>query len=413
MSWWNDGNWLGQPQDAYANMAEDLVNAVNERLNYQFPGYQLPTVADFKELRRDAAWLPAIIKELQDTLEVMLSPTKSYSPSFARVSFLWTTPTAYADEAALGPFPPPPWTMSDWRVHTALYGCLQWDELLAAIEVGYEWMPPRPEWVPVHQYSSYARKGRLDCLDRPLDQLRRVVEQLTRYKIILNRNDLFSVYDSYNYISTGYVYSHPDSLIHRPSGEIRQVRMWDGSTWPQVQYGLPYVTGRTIVERPYAEYVLSYGGLWVDGNSLEISPIRAFASGVLNLDGSGYYRWEAKDFNINLTAAPPGIIGTNFGVIYHASSKPTLYPEFTFKTPWGTNTISRTQGHFSYWHQVDNWPTPTIPEIVTGLVEHRETLGPFGLVWPDGGFSNLRGLDASQLVIPIIHGDLTNYLSYV
>ena len=188
--------------------------------------------------------------------------------------------------------------------------------------------------------------------------------------------------------------------------------MWDGSTWPQVQYGLPYVTGRTIVERPYAEYVSSYGGPWVDGNSLEISPIRAFASGVLHLS-SGYYQWEAKDFNINLTAAPPGVIGTNFGVIYHANSTPTLYPEFTFKTPWGTNTISRTQGHFSYWHQVDNWPTPTIPEIVTGLVEHRETLGPFGLVWPDGGFSNLRGLDASQLVIPIIHGDLTNYLSYV
>ena len=127
MSWWNDVNWLGQPQDAYANMAEDLVNAVNERLNFQFPGYQLPTVADFKELRRDAAWLPAIIKELQDTVEVMLSPTKSYS------SFLWTTPTAYADEAAQGP--PPPWTLPDWRVHTALYGCLQWDELLAAIEV--------------------------------------------------------------------------------------------------------------------------------------------------------------------------------------------------------------------------------------------------------------------------------------
>ncbi len=405
MSWWNDGNWLGQPQDAYANMAADLVRAVNERLNFQFPGYQLPTPPEFAELRKDAAWLPAIIKELQDTVEVMLSPAKNYS------SFLWTTPTAYADEAALGPLLPPTWGTRDWRVHTALYGCLRWDELLAAIEVGYEWM--QHEWVPVHQYYHYARKGRLDCLDRPLDQLRRVVEQLTRYKIILNRNDWFNVYDSYPYISTGYVYSHPDSLIHRPSGEIRQVRMWDGSTWPQVQYGLPYVTGRTIVERPYAEYVLSYGGLWVDGNSLEISPIRAFASGVLNLSGGGYYRWEAKDFNINLTAAPPGIIGTNFGVIYHASSKPTLYPEFTFKTPWGTNTISRTQGHFSYWHQVDNWPTPTIPEIVTGLVEHRETLGPFGLVWPDGGFSNLRGLDASQLVIPIIHGDLTNYLSYV
>ena len=240
-----------------------------------------------------------------------------------------------------------------------------------------------------------------------MEQLRRVVEQLTRYKIILNRNDLFSDFDYHNY-------NKGNGLIHRVSGEIRQVRMWDGSTWPQVQYGLPYVTGRTIVERPYAEYVLSYSGLWVDGNSLEISPIRAFASGVLNLHGSSYYRWEAKDFNINLTAAPPGVIGTNFGVIYYANNTPTLYPEFTFKTPWGTNTISRTQGHFSYWHQMDNWPTPTIPEIVTGLVEHRETLGPFGLVWPDGGFPhNLRGLDASQLVIPIIHGDLTNYLSYV
>lgn len=394
MSWWNDGNWLGQPQDAYANMAEDLVNAVNERLNFQFPGYQLPTVADFKELRRDAAWLPAIIKELQDTLEVMLSPAKNYS------SFLWTTPTAYADEVAQGPGQP---SLPDWRVHTALYGCLQWDELLAAIEVGYEWIPP--EWVPVHQYYSYARKGRLDCFDLIMVKLRGVVEQLTRYKIILNRKDLFNSSKPLDYYS--------NSLIHRISGEIKQVRMWDGSTWPQVQYGLPYVTGRTIVERPYAEYVLSYSALWVDGNSLEISPIRAFASGVLNLHGSSYYRWEAKDFNINLTAAPPGVIGTNFGVIYHANSTPTLYPEFTFKTPWGTNTISRTQGHFSYWHQVDNWPTPTIPEIVTGLVEHRETLGPFGLVWPDGGFSTLRGLNASQLVLPIIHGDLTNYLSYV
>jgi len=390
MSWWNDGNWLGQPQDAYANMAEDLVNAVNERLHYQFPGYQLPTVADFKELRRDAAWLPAIIKELQDTLEVMLSPTKSYS------SFLWTTPTAYADEAALESFQP---SLPDWRVHTALYGCPRWDELLAAITI------------PIGARSGL-RKGRLDCFDWPLDQLRRVVEQLIHYKIILNRKDWFNVYDSYPYTGTGYFYSHPDNLIHRPSGEIQQVRMWDGSTWPQVQYGLPYVTGRTIVERPYAEYISIDGGPWVDGNSLEISPIRAFASGVLHLS-SGYYQWEAKDFNINLTAAPPGIIGTNFGVIYHSNNTPTLYPEFTFKTPWGTNTISRTQGHFSYWHQVDNWPTPTIPEIVTGLVEHRETLGPFGLVWPDGGFSNLRGLDASQLVIPIIHGDLTNYLSYV
>jgi len=382
MSWWNDGNWLGQPQDAYANMAEDLVNAVNERLNYQFPGYQLPTVADFKELRRDAAWLPAIIKELQDTLEVMLTPT-NYS------SFLWTTPTAYADEAAQGPFQP---SLPDWRVHTALYGCLQWDELMQL------------EWVTVPEYLSYARKGRLDRFDLPLEQLRRVVEQLTTYKIVLNRKDLFN--------SSNPLLTTRNGLIHRVSGEIRQVRMWDGSTWPQVQYGLPYVTGRTIVERPYAEYVLSYGGLWVDGNSLEISPIRAFASGVLHIS-SGYYQWEAKDFNINLTAAPPGVIGTNFGVIYHSNNTPTLYPEFTFKTPWGTNTISRTQGHFSYWHQMDNWPTPTIPEIVTGLVEHRETLGPFGLVWPDGGFSNLRGLDASQRVLPIIHGDLTNYLSYV
>jgi hypothetical protein len=385
MSWWNDGNWLGQPQDAYANMAEDLVNAVNERLNYQFPGYQLPTVADFKELRRDAAWLPAIIKELQDTLEVMLTPT-NYS------SFLWTTPTAYADEAAQGPFQP---SLPDWRVHTALYGCLQWDELMQL------------EWVTVPEYLSYARKGRLDRFDLPLEQLRRVVEQLTTYKIVLNRKDLFN--------SSNPLLTTRNGLIHRVSGEIRQVRMWDGSTWPQVQYGLPYVTGRTIVERPYAEYVLSYGGLgglWVDGNSLEISPIRAFASGVLHIS-SGYYQWEAKDFNINLTAAPPGVIGTNFGVIYHSNNTPTLYPEFTFKTPWGTNTISRTQGHFSYWHQVDNWPTPTIPEIVTGLVEHRETLGPFGLVWPDGGFSNLRGLDTSQRVLPIIHGDLTNYLSYV
>ena len=382
MSWWNDGNWLGQPQDAYANMAEDLVNAVNERLNYQFPGYQLPTVADFKELRRDAAWLPAIIKELQDTLEVMLTPT-NYS------SFLWTTPTAYADEAALGPFQP---SLPDQRVYTEVYGCLQWDELMQL------------EWVTVPEYLSYARKGRLDRFDLPLEQLRRVVEQLTTYKIVLNRKDLFN--------SSNPLLTTRNGLIHRVSGEIRQVRMWDGSTWPQVQYGLPYVTGRTIVERPYAEYVLSYGGLWVDGNSLEISPIRAFASGVLNLSG-GYYRWEAKDFNINLTAAPPGVIGTNFGVIYHSNNTPTLYPEFTFKTPWGTNTISRTQGHFSYWHQMDNWPTPTIPEIVTGLVEHRETLGPFGLVWPDGGFSNLRGLDASQRVLPIIHGDLTNYLSYV
>lgn len=375
MSWWNDGNWLGQPQDAYANMAEDLVNAVNERLNYQFPGYQLPTVADFKELRRDAAWLPAIIKELQDTVEVMLSPG-NYS------SFLWTTPTAYADEAAQGQ-----------RVYTELYGCLRWDEF----------MPP--EWVPVPPLISYKRKGRLDRFDLPLEHLRRVVEQLTHYKIILNRKDLFN--------SSNPLLTTRNGLIHRVSGEIRQVRMWDGSTWPQVQYGLPYVTGMTIVERPYAEYVSSWGGPWVDGNSLEISPIRAFASGVLNLSG-GYYKWEAKDFNINLTAAPPGIIGTNFGVIYYANNTPTLYPEFTFKTPWGTNTISRTQGHFSYWHQVDNWPTPTIPEIVTGLVEHRETLGPFGLVWPDGGFpSNLRGLDASQRVLPIIHGDLKNYLSYV
>ena len=382
MSWWNDGNWLGQPQDAYANMAEDLVNAVNERLNYQFPGYQLPTVADFKELRRDAAWLPAIIKELQDTLEVMLTPT-NYS------SFLWTTPTAYADEAALGPFQP---SLPDQRVYTEVYGCLQWDELMQL------------EWVTVPEYLSYARKGRLDRFDLPLEQLRRVVEQLTTYKIVLNRKDLFN--------SSNPLLTTRNGLIHRVSGEIRQVRMWDGSTWPQVQYGLPYVTGRTIVERPYAEYVLSYGGLWVDGNSLEISPIRAFASGVLHIS-SGYYQWEAKDFNINLTAAPPGVIGTNFGVIYHSNNTPTLYPEFTFKTPWGTNTISRTQGHFSYWHQMDNWPTPTIPEIVTGLVEHRETLGPFGLVWPDGGFSNLRGLDASQRVLPIIHGDLTNYLSYV
>jgi len=380
MSWWNDGNWLGQPQDAYANMAEDLVNAVNERLNYQFPGYQLPTVADFKELRRDAAWLPAIIKELQDTLEVMLSPKKSYS------SFLWTTPTAYADEAALESFLP---SQPDQRVYTEVYGCLQWDELMQL------------EWVTVPEYLSYARKGRLDRFDLPLEQLRRVVEQLTTYKIVLNRKDLFN--------SSNPLLTTRNGLIHRVSGEIRQVRMWDGSTWPQVQYGLPYVTGRTIVERPYAEYVLSYGMPWVDGNSLEISPIRAFASGVLH----DFYNWEAKDFNINLTAAPPGVIGTNFGVIYHASSTPTLYPEFTFKTPWGTNTISRTQGHFSYWHQVDNWPTPTIPEIVTGLVEHRETLGPFGLVWPDGGFSNLRGLDTSQRVLPIIHGDLTNYLSYV
>jgi len=396
MSWWNDGNWLGQPQDAYANMAEDLVNAINERLNFQFPGYQLPTVADFKEQRRDAAWLPAIIKELQDTVEVMLWPEKYYS------SFLWTTPTAYADEAAQGSFLP---SQPDQRVYTEVYGCPRWDELLAAIEVDYEWMPPRPRWVPVHQYSSYARKGRLDCFDRPMDQLRRVVEQLTHYKIILNRKDLFN--------STNPLVSTRNGLIHRYSGEIRQVRMWDGSTWPQVQYGLPYVTGRTIVERPYAEYVSSWGGPWVDGNSLEISPIRAFASGVLSLDGN-YYKWEAKDFNINLTAAPPGIIGTNFGVIYYSNTTPTLYPEFTFKTPWGTNTISRTQGHFSYWHQVDNWPTPTIPETVTGLVEHRETLGPFGLVWPDGGFpSNLRGLDASQRVLPIIHGNLTNYLSYV
>jgi len=382
MSWWNDGNWLGQPQDAYANMAEDLVNAVNERLHYQFPGYQLPTVADFKELRRDAAWLPAIIKELQDTLEVMLTPT-NYS------SFLWTTPTAYADEAALGPFQP---SLPDQRVYTEVYGCLQWDELMQL------------EWVTVPEYLSYARKGRLDRFDLPLEQLRRVVEQLTTYKIVLNRKDLFN--------SSNPLLTTRNGLIHRVSGEIRQVRMWDGSTWPQVQYGLPYVTGRTIVERPYAEYVLSYGGLWVDGNSLEISPIRAFASGVLHIS-SGYYQWEAKDFNINLTAAPPGVIGTNFGVIYHSNNTPTLYPEFTFKTPWGTNTISRTQGHFSYWHQMDNWPTPTIPEIVTGLVEHRETLGPFGLVWPDGGFSNLRGLDASQRVLPIIHGDLTNYLSYV
>ena len=383
MSWWNDGNWLGQPQDAYANMAEDLVNAVNERLNFQFPGYQLPTVADFKELRRDAAWLPAIIKELQDTLEVMLTPT-NYS------SFLWTTPTAYADEAALESFLP---SQPDQRVYTEVYGCLQWDELMQL------------EWVTVPEYLSYARKGRLDRFDLPLEQLRRVVEQLTTYKIVLNRKDLFN--------SSNPLLTTRNGLIHRISGEIRQVRMWDGSTWPQVQYGLPYVTGRTIVERPYAEYVLSYSVPWVDGNSLEISPIRAFASGVLNLDGA-YYRWEAKDFNINLTAAPPGVIGTNFGVIYYSYSTPTLYPEFTFKTPWGTNTISRTQGHFSYWHQVDNWPTPTIPEIVTGLVEHRETLGPFGLVWPDGGFPwDLRGLDASQLVIPIIHGDLTNYLSYV
>ena len=381
MSWWNDGNWLGQPQDAYANMAEDLVNAVNERLNFQFPGYQLPTVADFKELRRDAAWLPAIIKELQDTLEVMLTPT-NYS------SFLWTTPTAYADEAALESFLP---SQPDQRVYTEVYGCLQWDELMQL------------EWVTVPEYLSYARKGRLDRFDLPLEQLRRVVEQLTTYKIVLNRKDLFN--------SSNPLLTTRNGLIHRVSGEIRQVRMWDGSTWPQVQYGLPYVTGRTIVERPYAEYVLSYSVPWVDGNSLEISPIRAFASGVLHLSLS--YQWEAKDFNINLTAAPPGVIGTNFGVIYHASSTPTLYPEFTFKTPWGTNTISRTQGHFSYWHQVDNWPTPTIPEIVTGLVEHRETLGPFGLVWPDGGFSNLRGLDTSQRVLPIIHGDLTNYLSYV
>lgn len=398
MSWWNDGNWLGQPQDAYANMAEDLVNAINERLHFQFPGYQLPTVADFKEQRRDAAWLPAIIKELQDTVEVMLSPG-NYS------AFKWTTPTAYADEAAQGPFLPPGWDMSDWRVYTAVYGCPRWDELLAAIEVGYEWMPPR--WVPVHQYYSYARKGRLDCLDRPMDQLRRVVEQLTHYKIILNRNDWFNVYDYY----FG-VYSQPDSLIHHESGNIKQVRMWDCITWPQVQYGLPYVTGMTIVERPYAEYVSSWGGPWVDGNSLEISPIRAFASGVLHLS-SGYYRWEAKDFNINLTASPPGIIGTNFGVIYRSYNTPTLYPEFTFKTPWGTNTISRRQGHFSYWHQMDNWPTPTIPETVTGLVNHSETLGPFGLVWPDGGFpGDLRGLDVSQLVLPIIHGDLTDYLRY-
>ena len=380
MSWWNDGNWLGQPQDAYANMAEDLVNAVNERLNFQFPGYQLPTVADFKELRRDAAWLPAIIKELQDTLEVMLTPT-NYS------SFLWTTPTAYADEAAQGSFLP---SQPEQRVYTEVYGCLQWDELMQL------------EWVTVPEYLSYARKGRLDRFDLPLEQLRRVVEQLTTYKIVLNRKDLFN--------SSNPLLTTRNGLIHRVSGEIRQVRMWDGSTWPQVQYGLPYVTGRTIVERPYAEYVLSYGGPWVDGNSLEISPIRAFASGVLH----DFYNWEAKDFNINLTAAPPGIIGTNFGVIYYSYSTPTLYPEFTFKTPWGTNTISRTQGHFSYWHQVDNWPTPTIPEIVTGLVEHRETLGPFGLVWPDGGFPwDLRGLDTSQRVLPIIHGDLTNYLSYV
>lgn len=381
MSWWNDGNWLGQPQDAYANMAEDLVNAVNERLNFQFPGYQLPTVADFKEMRKDAAWLPAIIKELQDTLEVMLSP---YS------SFLWTTPTAYADEAAQGPLLP---SRPDQRVYTEVYGCLEWDELMQL------------EWVTVPEYlgCSYARTGRLDRFDLPLYQLRRVVEQLTHYKIILNRKDLFNSTDPQN---------TRNGLIHRVSGEIRQVRMWDGSTWPQVQYGLPYVTGRTIVERPYAEYVSSWGGPWVDGNSLEISPIRAFASGVLHLS-SGFYQWEAKDFNINLTAAPPGVIGTNFGVIYHSNNTPTLYPEFTFKTPWGTNTISRTQGHFSYWHQLDNWPTPTIPEIVTGLVEHRETLGPFGLVWPDGGFpSNLRGLDASQRVLPIIHGNLTNYLSY-